>query len=527
MSSRLARLSLLATLILTLLAFSASPVLGAETVLVAELSGDEEVPGPGDPEGGGFSEVRIDPDAGTVCFFIEVDPASLTLPAAAAHIHEGAAGVAGDVVVTLAPPDANGFVDGCTDADGTVLQAIVDDPAGYYVNVHTSDFPDGAVRGQLGVPLPQLFAGLSGAAEVPGPGDPDATGFAVLYDIDVAAGSLCFFIEAVAIETATAAHVHQGAAGVAGPVVIPLTPPDASGRVDACTTADGALLQSILDDPAAFYVNVHNATYPAGAIRGQLATEPPPPADCTPPTVCDFGMMPPGQYVYNEFPAPLSFTTTDTWLGRLFPDGLGLEATDSSAALYIIEFSGNVFDLPCGEMPASTGATPQAFIDWIAAHPSLDAGAPSAASVGGAAGFSIDITGALPPGCSDGTLALFGVPEDPFFVIDGERVRFIAVDVLGTTVVFIIDVFDPAGDFDAFLARAQGVLGTMAFSLPSPPTPTPTGTAAASATPRASGLPNTATGQDGTSAPLTELLIISATLVALSTGILVRARRRT
>jgi hypothetical protein len=510
---------------------STSPVLGAETVLIADLSGDQEVPGPGDPDGAGFSEVRIDPEAGTVCFFIGVDPPSLTLPAVAAHIHEGAAGEAGDIVVTLQPPDASGSVEACADADAGVLEAIIGDPTGYYVNVHTSDFPDGAVRGQLRMPLPQLFAGLSGAAEVPGPGDPDGSGFAVLHDIDVAAGSVCYFIEAVNIETATAAHVHQAPEGVAGDIVIPLTPPDASGLVDDCTTADPALLQAILDDPAGFYVNVHTPTYPGGAIRGQLATEPPPPVDCSPPTICDIGTMPPGPYTYGGFPAPLTFTTHEPWLGRLFPDGFGLEAPDVPAALYVMTFDGSVFDLPCGEMPATTGPSVDAFADWIGEHPSLDASSPEPVTVGGATGVAIDVTATLPAGCSDGTLTVFGNPLDPFFLVDGERVRFVAVDVLGTTVVFIIDVFDPAVPFDPFLARAQSVLDSMAFALAPVATPTPTATpvptgsvGASTATPRASSLPNTAIGNDAAPADLRLVLILAA--ISVGSSAIVLARRR-
>lgn len=520
MSSRLARLSLLVSFVVMLLALSASPVLGAETTLVAELSGSEEVPGPGDPEGSGFSEITVDPDAGTVCYFIDVDTASVVLPATAAHIHRAAVGVAGPIVVTLTPPDASGSADGCVDADAALLQSIVDDPAGFYVNVHNADYPDGAVRGQLAAPLPQLFASLTGAAEVPGPGDPDGSGFSVLHDIDVPGGTICYFIEAAAIEIATAAHVHQAVAGVAGPIVIPLTPPDATGFVDDCTTADTALLQAILDDPAGFYVNVHTPTYPAGAVRGQLGTEPPPSEDCVPPAVCDFGTMPPGTYVYGGFPASLSFTTTEAWHGRLFPDGLGLESLDVPAALYIMTFNGAVFDLPCGEAPATTESTPQAFVDWIAAHPSLDAGAPSAMSVGGAPGIAIDITGALPPGCSDGTLSLFGVPEDPFFVVDAERVRFVAVDVLGTTVVFIIDVFEPTDDFDAFLARAQGVLDSMIFALPAAATSTPTPGASAVA----SALPNTAAPTSTEALSLGPLELSLAILLLVSACVVLKRR---
>jgi CHRD domain-containing protein len=112
------------------------------------LTGAAEVPGPGDPDGIGTAKVKI--KSGTeICFSIKAR--HITLPAAAAHIHVGSRTVAGPVVVTLAPPDASGKAKGCVaHLDPALVSAIVHNPDQYYVNVHTSDFPDGAIRGQLG-----------------------------------------------------------------------------------------------------------------------------------------------------------------------------------------------------------------------------------------------------------------------------------------------------------------------------------------------------------------------------------------
>jgi hypothetical protein len=113
-----------------------------------KLTGMAEAPGPGDADGYGAAIVWLDASKREVCFEIHV--ANITLPASAAHIHRGAAGVAGPVVVPLQAPDANGHASGCTsDADANVVNDILANPANYYVNVHTSDFPNGAVRGQL------------------------------------------------------------------------------------------------------------------------------------------------------------------------------------------------------------------------------------------------------------------------------------------------------------------------------------------------------------------------------------------
>lgn len=120
----------------------------SSTHLIAQLSGEQEVPGPGDPDGRGHSNVFLHREARMVCFSIIAR--DITLPAAAAHIHGGRRGVAGPVVVPLGPPDANGVAIGCTsDVDADLIGDIIARPSNFYVNVHTSDFPAGAIRGQL------------------------------------------------------------------------------------------------------------------------------------------------------------------------------------------------------------------------------------------------------------------------------------------------------------------------------------------------------------------------------------------
>jgi hypothetical protein len=84
-------------------------------------------------------------------------------------------------------------------------------------------------------------------------------------------GEVCYELTVSGIAPATAAHIHVGPPGVAGPVVVPLAPPS-SGSVSACATGvDVELIKAIAKSPGDYYVNVHNAEFPAGAIRGQLS----------------------------------------------------------------------------------------------------------------------------------------------------------------------------------------------------------------------------------------------------------------
>jgi len=117
--------------------------------LFGQFSGTAEVPGPGDTDASGFVFVSVDPSSGNICYEIAI--ANITLPAVATHIHVNSIGVSGPVVVPFpVPPDAEGKASGCANANVEGLaQTIASKPEQYYVNVHTTDFPDGAARAQL------------------------------------------------------------------------------------------------------------------------------------------------------------------------------------------------------------------------------------------------------------------------------------------------------------------------------------------------------------------------------------------
>ena len=111
-----------------------------------------------------------------------------------------------------------------------------------------------------------LHATLSGKAEVP-KGDPDGSGTA---EVKITGATVCWEIKAFKVATLVAAHIHKGRAGVAGPVVVSF---GKTYKPKGCVKAPMAVAAAIERNPGAYYVNVHNAKYPAGALRGQLRSD--------------------------------------------------------------------------------------------------------------------------------------------------------------------------------------------------------------------------------------------------------------
>jgi hypothetical protein len=113
--------------------------------LSAELTGAAEAPGPGDPDGSGSASLRVNPGQGEICYTLTVTNVDNVT---AAHIHVAPVGSPGPVVVPLVAP-VSGSSSACATVDRELAMAILSDPEAYYVNVHSTAYPAGAVRGQL------------------------------------------------------------------------------------------------------------------------------------------------------------------------------------------------------------------------------------------------------------------------------------------------------------------------------------------------------------------------------------------
>jgi hypothetical protein len=111
---------------------------------------------------------------------------------------------------------------------------------------------------------------LTGAEEVSPPGDPDGIGFARVI-LDEGSSTICIVsrVRNVALPL-TLAHIHRAPRGQNGPVVVDFTSLINNDRVRGCVSASSELITRIKNNPGNYYVNIHNAEFRPGAVRGQL-----------------------------------------------------------------------------------------------------------------------------------------------------------------------------------------------------------------------------------------------------------------
>ena len=148
------------------------------------------------------------------------------------------------------------------------IAAIALSGAALVVGAGTSSADDS----QGGRPFTALLSGTNEvtSAGVPGVGDPDGTGTARVT-VNPGKNLVCWDITVANIDGATRGHIHEAVAGRNGPIVVEFFEAG-NTQLSGCTTPkDGTTAREILENPAGYYVNIHNATYPGGAVRGQLS----------------------------------------------------------------------------------------------------------------------------------------------------------------------------------------------------------------------------------------------------------------
>ena len=124
-----------------------------EKLKAKKMSGEKELdattlaPGAGDPDGRGRAKVWAT-DADTLCFKLHWNKIG---DPSAAHIHTGTSTENGAILVGLymGDPLSGHNLTGCVDTTAENVTNIFANPSGFYVNVHNSEFPGGAIRGQL------------------------------------------------------------------------------------------------------------------------------------------------------------------------------------------------------------------------------------------------------------------------------------------------------------------------------------------------------------------------------------------
>lgn len=297
--------------------------LGSTDVHDVALSWHDEVDdetglfGAGEPGADGSALLVVsdgtDTAAGTagdrICAALATDATGPFSGSPGAHLHVGDRDENGPVVVPFATPDdETGTSLSCTDEflEGFEVADLRDDLEGYYVNLHSDAFPAGAVRGQL--PFGTRIADDAVTSTFSVSADPDQVvgaggepGATATYELtlDSVNGIVCYEVLTNGVSgdysspAVTANHIHEAAAGVAGPprvafadpVPVDEGDPDGVRISSGCavtpqltgTAANGSDngagfdLADIESDPAAYYVDVHTEDFTPGAVRGQFA----------------------------------------------------------------------------------------------------------------------------------------------------------------------------------------------------------------------------------------------------------------
>ena len=216
----------------------------------------------------GAMYANIRPNLDTLDYVIQVSG----LTPIAAHFHGGVAGASGGVLVSLPVGSVPNVYAGKVALTPSLISGLLRDSL--YVNFHTTANPNGEIRGQVtSVARIGVVSNLCGGQETPAV----ATTASGAGYVSIARDRADAVVEVVTnglSTNANGAHIHKGAKGVAGPVVISLTSLISGNSVSAYGTSSGiplTLMDSIVNGLT--YYNFHTTANPSGEIRGQIAAD--------------------------------------------------------------------------------------------------------------------------------------------------------------------------------------------------------------------------------------------------------------
>jgi hypothetical protein len=249
--------------------------IGGARTYQALLLGSSEVP-PATSNGAGRAVLMLSRDASTLSYRVSVaDIISVT----ASHIHQGKVGVNGPVLFNLISAgdklSSSSSVSGTLSLSDTHLFNLIS--GNYYVNVHSSAKPSGELRGQVSAftPVDVITTTLTPSNSVQAADATvlNAAGGKLRLNLNATLGIFQYELSATDLVSITNAHIHKGLPGVNGPVIFPLFAPGFNNNnpVAGIARINPAQLVDLLT--GYYYVNVHTAAKPAGAVRGQLSPD--------------------------------------------------------------------------------------------------------------------------------------------------------------------------------------------------------------------------------------------------------------
>lgn len=235
----------------------------------AMLDGMQEVPMV-DTDATGLAAFNLSKTGMKVTYFVVVE--GLTGDIVGAHLHTGMMGENGPVVVDLTASVNDNVISGSFDP--TEFAGLLDDmnAGNVYINVHTAEFPNGEIRGQLMYDMRISHDAMANTAqEMPEPMGADGNGLA-LVSLNYTMDTLFYEVQAEGMTGAiTGAHFHDGASGVNGGVLISLTDDIMGNRISGFVAGAALTVENINKFlSGGIYINLHTAANPAGEIRGQV-----------------------------------------------------------------------------------------------------------------------------------------------------------------------------------------------------------------------------------------------------------------